>query len=1154
MGRVITLIVALLFCGAAIGQGVRLKGNIAGFGGAHFVGVPPGYTKLNVRYEFVAMLVDSGLHVPQYNGTPSGVRTGVWVGDGAIGVDTTNHRFYIYSGGAWVRVANYSEIPASYTFTNGLTESGGTVKLGGTLVDATTTINAGNNDVVIEDANEFSISSTGSGANYLALSSSASSRISRIKISPDSVLIQPQLGQLRIDTLNYTLSTTGKKIMLRDTATGLVQNIDPATMVRPLISLTTTGSSGAATYSNVTGVLNVPQYSGGGGSVNVADTLSWIDVQHYGARDDGKEVSDAAISSGTAILTSATASFSADDVGKYIRVGGAGAAGVELLTTIAGYTNSTTVTLTDNASTTVSSQRILWGTDNTSFIQSAINAAVSGENASGTVFFKKANTGRYLVADSNQATTSQLYIPTASYSPSATYHKSIRLLGMQTQTYFIDYVNGQKSPSTGIIIQSMRNDSAYSILGSGSAASAYGYHNWTMVYLENLTFRAVSLNGTTNIESLQSGIDFQLINMCDLRNVIVQTESDNFNSVRPDTSTFGIRLPYNNNGGYVRLDNVMIERFNSGIVASENVIGDNVWINACYNGWEFVTGTHPSFIKKSLVEWCVNGIMVSGANPNFNFGLYVIETYPTDISTKWFNTVYDFYINTGSPGSGNLNYYRVKGGTGVEMNGLTRNDAPTTSNYVFTKFNDSNPIEILRDSTNQFRVVSAANPSVLAKINSNNRTDVLFTKSNVSMYAIGQGDSTNTTENLHFYSYARSKHDMFINSSGNVQLGGTDARSTPQLVLRRSTGNANFGEGGDSAFSGAINIYRSTTGAASATGVGSAIHFVNPSATGQVHMTYRINGISTGSFTSDYTGNNSFVGTTSHTFYVGATGKQLINTNGVLITGDQIMHGTARKLYWTNSGTAADANWKTGYEVSPSNAQLVTGAAVVHDVYGGAANYGFMVRKTGSTSLFEIQGSDGKAYFGGNVGIGVASATAGLHLKTGTTAIAPLKITVTSAALLTTPLAGSIEVLVDTAYYTGNDATRKKIALVTDGNPFIASGTYTPTLTNVTNVSASTAYACQYMRVGNTVTVSGKIDIDITVSGAFEVGVSLPIASALTADEQCAGTAVGTNHTPTDADAMWIKADGTNDRAAFMGNDSGTTDHTHYFTFTYRII
>jgi ribosomal protein L35AE/L33A len=39
---------------------------------------------------------------------------------------------------------------------------------------------------------------------------------------------------------------------------------------RAAISLTTTGSSGAATYNSTTGVLNIPQYSGGGGSITLS--------------------------------------------------------------------------------------------------------------------------------------------------------------------------------------------------------------------------------------------------------------------------------------------------------------------------------------------------------------------------------------------------------------------------------------------------------------------------------------------------------------------------------------------------------------------------------------------------------------------------------------------------------------------------------------------------------------------------------------------------------------------------------------------------------------------------------------------------------------------------------------------------------------------
>jgi hypothetical protein len=44
-------------------------------------------------------------------------------------------------------------------------------------------------------------------------------------------------------------------------------------LARAAISLTTTGSSGAATYNNTTGVLNVPQYSGGGGGVTTMATF-----------------------------------------------------------------------------------------------------------------------------------------------------------------------------------------------------------------------------------------------------------------------------------------------------------------------------------------------------------------------------------------------------------------------------------------------------------------------------------------------------------------------------------------------------------------------------------------------------------------------------------------------------------------------------------------------------------------------------------------------------------------------------------------------------------------------------------------------------------------------------------------------------------------
>jgi hypothetical protein len=121
----------------------------------------------------------------------------------------------------------------------------------------------------------------------------------------------------------------------------------------------------------------------------------------------------------------------------------------------------------------------------------------------------------------------------------------------------------------------------------------------------------------------------------------------------------------------------------------------------------------------------------------------------------------------------------------------------------------------------------------------------------------------------------------------------------------------------------------------------------------------------------------------------------------------------------------------------------------------------------------------------------------------------------------------------------------------TDGNIF--SGTYTPTLTNVNNVAASTAYTCQYMRVGNVVTVSGRVDIDPSAQQDTTLGVSLPIASNFTANENLGGTFVSQQATDAKVPGV-IYADSTNDRATFYFRPTVATNQSYTFTFTYQVI
>ena len=119
--------------------------------------------------------------------------------------------------------------------------------------------------------------------------------------------------------------------------------------------------------------------------------------------------------------------------------------------------------------------------------------------------------------------------------------------------------------------------------------------------------------------------------------------------------------------------------------------------------------------------------------------------------------------------------------------------------------------------------------------------------------------------------------------------------------------------------------------------------------------------------------------------------------------------------------------------------------------------------------------------------------------------------------------------------------------------PEASSDLYTPTLFNVTNVDGSTAYECQWLRVGNIVTVSGRVDIDPTAAAptATELGISLPIASALTAGTQLAGTGWSLN---VSSQGGPVLADTVNDRASYQFLAQSVANAANFFIFTYQIL
>lgn len=118
----------------------------------------------------------------------------------------------------------------------------------------------------------------------------------------------------------------------------------------------------------------------------------------------------------------------------------------------------------------------------------------------------------------------------------------------------------------------------------------------------------------------------------------------------------------------------------------------------------------------------------------------------------------------------------------------------------------------------------------------------------------------------------------------------------------------------------------------------------------------------------------------------------------------------------------------------------------------------------------------------------------------------------------------------------------------------ISTGTYTPTLTNTTNLDATTSGVAQFLRIGNIVTVWGAFSADPNTTLTVTVmGLSLPIASDLTSFRQLGGSG-GNGQSATAIDgALYIGGDATNDRADVEWVPVSTTNKIYTFNFTYSI-
>jgi len=121
-------------------------------------------------------------------------------------------------------------------------------------------------------------------------------------------------------------------------------------------------------------------------------------------------------------------------------------------------------------------------------------------------------------------------------------------------------------------------------------------------------------------------------------------------------------------------------------------------------------------------------------------------------------------------------------------------------------------------------------------------------------------------------------------------------------------------------------------------------------------------------------------------------------------------------------------------------------------------------------------------------------------------------------------------------------------------NSNLYSGQYTPNISNVRNVLSSAPHEGQYIRVGDVVTVSGRVQITPASSNTNTfIDISLPIASTFSVGANCSGTATEYVRGTTQPVSAAIYGNGTDHKARLRYVSKSTAEASFYYTFTYSV-
>lgn len=481
-------------------------------------------------------------------------------------------------------------------------------------------------------------------------------------------------GNVAIHTLGATPTDFGNKLQVNGDAlitdslrVGTIRNSAPGDSVMYVhnnVPRKGLAPSGTVALGAVP-VFNIPVPAD---SIKIQKNLGFYDARTYGYNPDGKLAYDGAITSGANVFVSTSASFVTGDVGKIIHIKGIGASGKDTTLTIAGRTNGTTITLSGNASTTVTAAQYVYGSDMTVPIQNTINATTDG--GGGTSYFSAGIAivnGALQTSIGGQNPNSQIYIkaiPAGNY-PATTADISLRILGETPASKEEGALATVNSIVNGTIFYSTLNTSSGtypSVLGTKGLSDGFGgFFNAVDVNLENITVRTTA--GKNSGGPRLSCVNFEWAVNHDVEHARFDIDIPGESSGAPTFPTFGFKTTKTNGGTSVVMNNVISVGHKYGYIVGEHTTGNN--IEAMMNEVAIAPTitNHPIHLGRVGAYW--NKYTVQPYAPEIGTSVFVVDQLDMELRTDshWYDNVTTFNDASGNL-FGSINYYQLCAGGG----------------------------------------------------------------------------------------------------------------------------------------------------------------------------------------------------------------------------------------------------------------------------------------------------------------------------------------------------------------------------------------------------------------------------------------------------------------------------------------------------------